>query len=397
MADKPKKVYLAFPTRTPIGSFGGALKKMNAADLAVAAGQGVLQRSGVAPKEIDAVILGHARQAGGGPNTARQVLYRLNIPEMREAFTVNQACNSGLKALMLAAQSVALGEATCVLAGGAESMSNTPYFLMDARFGMRAGHGQVVDGMYRDGFLCPLSGLLMGETAENLAEKYLISRAQQDAYALQSQQRAQAAAARGAFGNEIVAIEKDGLKVLDVDEHPRKNCTLDNLQKLKPVFKENGGVTAGNACGITDGAAACLVGDASLLKKLALTSQAAVVEVVDFLTVGVDPRFMGIGPVSAVRKILERNGLTLAQIDLIELNEAFAAQVIACDRELKFDSERLNVNGGAIALGHPIGATGARIVVSLCHEMQKRQSQWGLATLCVSGGLGGAMLLRRVI
>jgi acetyl-CoA C-acetyltransferase len=313
------------------------------------------------------------------------------------AFTVNQACGSGLKAIILAAQAIMLGRADVVLAGGTESMSRVPYFAEGARWGMRMGNTELVDGMYRDGFNDPLSGLVMGETAENLARSYEISRDEQDQYALRSQQRAQAAIESGRFTEEIIALEIKGRKgdpvKFDRDEHCRSGTTMQDLGKLAPVFSREGTVTAGNSSGITDGAAALMVMDETALKRSGAEPQA---RFVDYEIAGVAPEIMGIGPVPAVRSLLDRQKLSLSDIDLIELNEAFAAQVIACDRDLHFDSDRLNVNGGAISLGHPIGCTGVRITTTLLHEMKKRDAKRGLATLCVSGGMGIAVLLERV-
>ncbi len=313
------------------------------------------------------------------------------------AFTVNQACGSGLKAIILAAQEVLLGRANAVLAGGTESMSRVPYFAEGARWGMRMGDQQLVDGMYRDGFNDPLSGLVMGETAENLAHKYEIDRDEQDEFALRSQQRAQSAIESGRFQDEIVPLEIKGRKGETVsfarDEHYRAGTTMQDLGKLAPVFSKDGTVTAGNSSGITDGASAVLVLSEEALKQAGVEPQA---RIVDYEITGVAPEIMGIGPVPAVRTLLARQQLSLTDIDLVELNEAFAAQVIACDRDLRFDSERLNVNGGAIALGHPIGCTGVRITTTLLHELHKRDAKLGLATLCVSGGMGLALLVERV-
>jgi len=319
------------------------------------------------------------------------------VPETIPAFTVNQACGSGLKAIILAAQEVILGRADAVLAGGTESMSRVPYFAEGARWGARLGNAQLVDGMYRDGFNDPLSGLMMGQTAEKLARQYEISREEQDEFALRSQQKTKAAIQSGRFQNEVLPLEIAGRKnettTFAQDEHCRAGTSLSDLAKLPPVFYKDGSVTAGNSSGITDGAAALVVFSEAGLKRAGAEPQA---RIVDYEIVGVAPEIMGIGPVPAVRSLLARRHLTLDRIDLIELNEAFAAQVIACDRELGFDPERLNVNGGAIALGHPIGCTGVRITTTLVHEMKKRSAKLGLATLCVSGGMGLALLLERV-
>ena len=366
-----KNVYLAASVRTPIGRFGGTLSSWTAADLGVAAAKASLERAGLSPDQVQQSIWGCARQAGGGPNVARQITYRAGVPETVPAFTVNQACGSGLQAIMLAAQQILLGRADIMLAGGTESMSRVPYFAERARWGMRMGNTELVDGMYRDGFNDPLSGLVMGETAENLARQYEISRDEQDDYALCSQQRAQAAIESGRFNEEIVPLEIKGRKGETIhfarDEHARSQTSKQDLAKLAPVFSKDGTVTAGNSSGITDGAAALLVMSEEALKQSGAEAQA---RIVDCEITGVAPEIMGIGPVPAVRSLLARQELSLADIELIELNEAFAAQVIACDRELKFASDRLNPNGGAIALGHPIGCTGVRMTTTLLHEMK---------------------------
>jgi len=392
-----RNVYLVGSTRTPIGRFGGTLSGWTAADMGVAAAQESIKRARLTNGQIQGSIWGSARQAGGGPNVARQITYRAGLPETVPAYTVNQACGSGLKALILAAQEIMLGRAETVLAGGTESMSRVPYYAEGARWGMRMGNMELVDGMYRDGFLDPLSGLVMGETAENLARQYEITRDEQDEYALRSQQRAEAAINNGRFDSEIAPLQIRGRKgetsTFSLDEHFRAGTTIEALRKLQPVFSKGGTVTAGNSSGITDGAAAVLVMSEESLKMCGAEAEA---RIVDYEITGVAPEIMGIGPVPAVRALLERQKVALDEIDLIELNEAFAAQVIACDRELGFDADRLNVNGGAIALGHPIGCTGVRITTTLLHEMKKRKARRGLATLCVSGGMGLALLVERV-
>jgi len=392
-----KNIYLAGAVRTPIGRFGGTLASWTAADLGVAVAKESLRRAGVAADQITDSIWGCARQAGGGPNVARQITWRTGVPESVPAATINQACGSGLKAIILAAQEIMLNRGDAVLAGGTESMSRVPYFAEGARWGMRMGNTQLVDGMYRDGFSDPLSGLLMGQTAETLARQYEISRKEQDEFALRSQQRAQAAIESGRFKDETMPLEVSGKKGektnFDQDEHCRAGTTLEDLAKLPPVFSKDGSVTAGNSSGITDGAAAVVVLSEEGLKRFGSAPQA---RIVDYEICGVAPEIMGIGPVPAVRRLFERQRLNISEIDLIELNEAFAAQVIACDRELGFAADRLNVNGGAIALGHPIGCTGVRITTTLIYEMQKRDAKLGIATLCVSGGMGLALLLERV-
>jgi acetyl-CoA C-acetyltransferase len=391
-----REVVIAGAVRTPIGKFGGALAGLTAARLGAVAAAEALRRSGVPVHQIDEAVFGCARQAGGGPNVARQVAYQAALPREVPAFTVNMACASGLKSVALAYQSVRDGDAEAVLAGGVESMSRVPYLLPGARWGYRMGHQDLVDGMYQDGFLCPLAGQVMGETAETLAEQYKIGRGEQDAFALRSQERAARAIAEGRFEAETVAVKVPGKKG-DVDftrdEHPRET-TPQSLEKLPPAFKPVGGsVTAGNSSGITDGAAAMVLLSQERAAALGVQPMARVLGVA---AAGVDPKVMGIGVVPAVKKLLERLSLRLHQFDLLEVNEAFAAQVLACDRELGFDPGRLNVNGGAIALGHPIGATGARIVVTLLHEMARRRARLGLATLCVSGGMGFAAAFEAV-
>jgi len=383
-----RDVVVAGAVRTPIGKFGGALAGLTAAQLGAAAAREALRRAGVAPEQVDETAFGCARQAGGGPNVGRQVSYRAGVPQEVPAYTVNMACGSGLKAIDLGYRAVRDGDAEIYLAGGTESMSRVPYLLDGARWGYRMGHQQAVDAMYQDGFVCPLAQLIMGETAERLAESYGIPREEQDAFALRSQQRAAAAQREGRFEAEIVAVRVPGRKgdtEVRLDEHPRPDTSPASLAKLPPVFKDAGSVTAGNSSGITDGAAALVLLSGERAAKLGVTPQARLLGVA---AAGVDPHIMGIGVVPAVKRLLEKLAARLDQFDVIEVNEAFAAQVLACDRELHFDPERLNVNGGAIALGHPIGATGARIVVSLLHEMSKRRARRGLATLCISGGMG---------
>ncbi|HEV8231425.1 MAG TPA: thiolase family protein [Thermoanaerobaculia bacterium] len=391
-----KPVFVLSAARTPIGKFGGSFASLSAADLGEVAAKAAVERSGLPPAAIEEAIFGHARQAGGGPNTARQVSHRAGIPDSVPAYTVNKACASSLKALTLGALSIAAGENEAVLVGGTECMSATPYLLPRARFGHRMGHSEIVDAMYRDGFLCPLCGQLMGETAENLVREYGILRAEQDAYAAESQRRAAEAIASGRFDDEIAPVRVEGQKsasLVEKDEHPRPNTTAEALAKLPPVFdSESGTVHAGNSSGITDAAAALVLASEKDMKRAGVEPLARVVA---WTSAGVEPERMGIGPVPAMRSLLGQQNLTLSDVDLVELNEAFAAQVIACGRELPLDLSRLNVNGGAIALGHPIGATGARITTTLVHEMKKRGAKRGVATLCVSGGMGMAVLLER--
>ncbi|MFN7941242.1 MAG: thiolase family protein [Thermoanaerobaculia bacterium] len=389
------RLVLAAPVRTPIGKFGGALAALSAADLGTAAAKACLERAGLAPARVDQVIFGHARQAGGGPNTARQIGWRSGVPEERPAYTINQACGSGLQAVLSAARAILLGEARVVLAGGTESMSNTPYLLPRARWGYRMGNDEIVDGMYRDGFNDPLSKLVMGETAEELANDLGVERAEADAWAAETQQRCEVARRDGRFATEIAPVAVAGRKgetIVATDEHPRDGVTVEALARMAPVFREGGTVTAGNASGITDGAAAMVVASEEAASELGLKPAA---HLLDWEVVGVDPRIMGIGPVPATLKLLERNALSFDAIERVELNEAFATQVVACLRELPFDRERVNPDGGAIALGHPIGCTGARILVTLLRGLASAGEQRGLATLCVSGGMGLAVLVER--
>jgi len=385
---------LVAPVRTPIGKYGGALSALTAVELGAAAARAVLERSGV--EQVDAVIFGNARQAGGGPNPARQIVRQAGLPNSVPGWTVNQACGSGIRAILDAHAARVLGDARSVLAGGTESMSRVPYMLEQARWGTRMGHLDVTDGMYRDGFNCPLAGVVMGETAEKLADQYNISREDQDRYAALTQERCHAARQAGVFRDEIVEVEVPGRKgtvTVRDDEHPRDGVTAESLARLPTVFRSEGTVHAGNASGITDGAAACLVTSVDHARELSAVPTA---RLVGYATTGVDPEIMGIGPVSAVQALLKRTGVSLDEIDLVELNEAFAAQVLACVQELGLDLERVNVNGGAIALGHPIGCTGTRIITTLMHEMHRRSARLGMATLCISGGMGMALLLERI-
>ncbi|HUR82149.1 MAG TPA: thiolase family protein [Thermoanaerobaculia bacterium] len=380
-------VYLIAALRTPIGKFGGGLAKMTAPDLGVEAAKATLARSGVDPAAVDEVIFGNARQAGVGPNAARQIAIRSGLRHETPAYTVNQACGSGLRAIMNAADQIRLGNAKLILAGGTESMSNTPYLLPRARWGYRMGNTEIIDGMVRDGFLCPLADEMMGSTAETLADRYEISRDEQDRYAVESQRKAGAAYAENRFASEIVPVGN-----VKEDEHPRFDADLGSMARLPPVFRKNGSVHAGNSSGITDGAASMLVASEEAVKAHGLKPMA---RIVGYAQAGVDPKIMGIGPVPATQKLLSQTGVKLDDVDLIELNEAFAAQVIACDRELHLDPAKLNVHGGAISLGHPIGCTGARITTTLLHALETRDRKLGLATLCISGGMGLSMLVER--
>ena len=381
--------------RTPIGRFLGSLREVPAVELGEMAAREALRRAGVEPDQVDQTIIGHARQAGNGPNTGRQVSVRAGVPVEVSAYNVNIACGSGMKAVQLAAQQIQLGDAEVVLAGGIESMSRVPFLLDRMRTGYRMGDAQVYDAMYRDGLLDPLCGLVMGETAENLADRYGISRREQDELALESQRKA----ANGAAGRaaEIVPVQAPdpsgrGTTLLEQDEHPRPDTTMEGLGRLEPVFRDDGTVTAGNASGITDGAAALVVMSESRARAEGREPLAAIV---GMSWAGVEPDVMGLGPVPATRKVLERTGLSLADVDVIEINEAFAAQVIACEREMKFDRDRLNLLGGGISLGHPIGMSGARLLLTLAYQLRARGGGIGLATLCISGGQGLAVVLER--
>jgi acetyl-CoA C-acetyltransferase len=390
------EVYILSAARTPIGKFGGSLASMTAADVGVVAAQAAIERAGVRPDQIEETIFGNARQAGGGPNPARQISIRSGVPQESPAYTVNQACGSGLKSIALGRQEIAAGNLDCVLAGGTESMSRLPYYLDGARWGYRLGNQELVDGMYRDGFFCPLAKMLMGETAEVLAEQYKITREEQDEYALCSQTRAATAVEAKRFDSELAPVtlaSTKGPQTFSRDEHLFLGATMEKMAKLAPVFSKTGTITAANSSGITDGAAAVVLASEDFAKENNLKPLARILAVT---SVGVDPRIMGIGPVPALRKMEQKHQLRLADFDLIELNEAFAAQVLACDRELHFDRNKLNVNGGAIALGHPIGCTGTRITVTLLHEMLRRKAKRGVATLCMSGGLGMALALEKV-
>jgi len=389
-------VYILSAVRTPIGKFGGSLASLTAADMGAIAAKAAMERAGVQPGQVEETIFGNARQAGGGPNPARQISIRSGVPQEVPAYTVNKACASGIKSIALGYQEIATGNLDCVLAGGTESMSRLPYYLEGARWGHRLGNQELVDGMYRDGFFCPLAKLLMGETAEVLAEQYKISREEQDRFALTSQQRAAAAQSAGRFDAEIVPVTIEGKKGVTIfarDEHLFPDATMEKMAKLPPVFSKTGTITAANSSGITDGAAAVVLASENFANRNNLKPLARILAAT---SVGVDPRIMGIGPVPAIRKLEKKHGLKLSDFGLVELNEAFAAQVLACDRELHFDPDKLNVNGGAIALGHPIGCTGTRITVTLLHEMLRRKARRGLATLCVSGGMGMALAIENV-
>ena len=390
------RVVLAGGVRTPIGNFGGALAGSSAAALGGHAARAAIERAGVPAAAVDEAIVGHARQAGNGPNLARQIVRRAELGDPVPAFTIHKACASGLQAIVSASQSVRLGDSSVVLAAGVEHMSSVPFLALDVRWGKKLGDELLVDAMYRDGYLCPLCDQLMGETSETLATEYKIPREEQDAYAMASHQRAARAWDDGHFAREVVPVTVgEGKRAMTVsrDEHIRADTSLEGLAKLRPVFRKDGSVTAGNASAITDGAAAILVLSEEAAQRHGVTPQAVLL---GYTSVAMDPARMGIAPVLAVRRLLERHQLSLDQIDRIELNEAFASQVLACDRVLRFDRARLNVNGGGIALGHPTGCSGTRIMVTLLNELERSQGRYGIATLCVSGGQGMAVLVERV-
>jgi acetyl-CoA C-acetyltransferase len=382
-------VVILSAARTPIGRYGGALRDIHPAELGAVAARAAIARAGLAVDDVDEVWIGHGRQAGSGPNPARQVGHRAGVPFAAPAQTINKACASGLQAIVSGAQSILLGESHVVLAGGIESMSRMPYLIdaVDARWGHRMGNFTLVDAMYRDGFQCPLSDMIMGETAERLGKQYGISRDESDCFALESQRKAKAAIDAGYFTREIAPLAQ-----LDHDEHPRAT-TIESLKKLPPVFGD-GIITAGSSSGITDGGAAVVLTSAEHARARQLRPMA---RILGWASAGVDPAIMGIGPVPAIRKLEQRIGLRADAYDLVELNEAFAPQVLAVLKEIPISADRLNVNGGAIALGHPIGCTGTRIVVTLLHELERRGARLGLATLCVSGGMGMALAVERCV
>lgn len=391
-----KEVVIVSAARTAIGSFNGGLAPLGAVELGSVAIKAALERAGVTGEVIDEVILGNVLQAGLGQNPARQAALKAGLPVEIPSLTINKVCGSGLKAVNLAAQAIMAGDAEAMIVGGMESMSNAPYVLDRARWGYRMGDGKLVDVMIQDGLWCASNDYHMGITAENVAEKYGISREEQDKLAVLSQEKAAKAIADGAFKAEIVPVTitgKKGNSVFDIDEHPKSSTTIEGLAKLRPAFKRNGTVTAGNASGINDGAAALLVMSADKANALGLKPLA---RIISYASSGVDPSIMGVGPVAATRKALAKASLTIADMDLIEANEAFAAQFLAVGKELKLPQEKVNVNGGAIALGHPIGASGARILISLLYALEARGLKRGLATLCIGGGQGIATIVERM-
>jgi len=391
-----KEIVVVSAVRTPIGSFGGALSQVPAAELGALVIEEAIKRAGITPEQVDEVIMGNVLTAAQGQNPARQAAMKAGIPKETPAWTVNKVCGSGLKAVVCAAQAILAGDAEIIVAGGMESMSQAVYALPKARTGYRMGHDTVVDTMITDGLTDAFHHVHMGITAENIAEQYAISREEQDRFAQSSQNRAEQAIKAGQFAEEIVPVSVPQRKgepvVVHQDEFPRFGTTYEALAKLRPAFKKDGTVTAGNASGINDGAAAVVVMSKEKAAELRLSPLATLTA---WASAGVDPLVMGTGPIPATRKALAKAGLTIADIDLVEANEAFAAQTLGCARELGLDSERTNVKGGAIALGHPIGASGARILVTLLHELARRQAQRGLATLCIGGGQGIAMIVER--
>lgn len=391
-----KKVVIASAARTPIGSYGGTLTGVGAAELGKIAIKEALERAKVKPEQVDEVFFGCVLQAGLGQNVARQSALRAGIPVEVPTMTINKVCGSGLRSVSLAFQSILAGDNEIVVAGGTESMTDAPYYLPKARWGHRMGDGKIVDGMVYDGLTEVFNNYHMGVTAENIAEKYGITRQEQDEFALASQHKAEKAIKEGKFKEEIVPVlipqRKGDPKVFDTDEFPRLGATIEGLAKIPPAFKKDGTVTAGNSSGINDGAAALVIMTEEKAKELGIQPLA---EIVAWASGGVDPKIMGMGPVPATQKALKKAGLTLDDIELIEANEAFAVQSLGVARELKFDMSKVNVNGGAIALGHPIGASGARILTTLLYEMKKRGSKLGLATLCIGGGMGTTLIVKR--
>jgi len=390
-----KDVVIASIVRTPVGTFGGALKDVSAVDLGVVAVKEAIQRANITPQQVENVILGNVLQAALGQNPARQVLIYSGIPQEVPAMTINKVCGSGLRAISLAAQIIKAGDADIIVAGGIESMSNAPYALQKARWGYRMNDGALIDVMIKDGLWDAFNQYHMGITAENIAERWKLTREELDQFALGSQQKAEAAIKSGRFKDEIVPViikEKKGEKVVDTDEHPRFGTTLEALSKLQPAFKKGGVVTAGNASGINDGAAVAVVMSSDKAKELGITPMC---RIVSYASAGVEPAIMGTGPIPASKKALAKAGWKEDDLDLIEANEAFAAQAVVVNKEMGWDTSKVNVNGGAIAIGHPIGASGSRILTTLIYEMIKRNAKKGIATLCIGGGQGVALTVER--
>ncbi|MDU5110455.1 MAG: acetyl-CoA C-acetyltransferase [Clostridium sp.] len=391
-----REVVIVSAVRTPIGSFGGSLLKLSAVDLGVIAAKEAIKRANISPSEINEVLIGNVLGSGLGQNIARQISVKAGIPVEVPSMTLNKLCGSGLRAISLAAQEIMLGDADVILCGGSESMSNSPYVIPTARFGQRMGEGKIIDTMIEDGLTDAFNKYHMGITAENIAEQWGITREEQDQFAVRSQNKAEEAQRTGKFNEEIVEVEIKQRKgeplIFDKDEYIKENITIEKLRKLKPAFKKDGTVTAGNASGINDGAAMVIVMSSEKADSLGLEILATIKA---YGTVGVDPSIMGYGPVQATKNALKRANWTVGDLDLIEANEAFAAQSISVVRDLELDETKVNVNGGAIALGHPIGASGARILVTLLYEMKRRDAKKGLATLCIGGGMGTALLIER--
>ena len=391
-----REVVIASAVRTALGSFGGSLKDVPAVDLGALVIKEALNKAGVKPECVDEVLMGNVIQAGLGQNPARQAAVKAGLPVEIPSMTINKVCGSGLRCVALAAQMIKAGDADVIVAGGMENMSQGPYVLRTARFGQRMGDGKMVDAMVNDALTDAFNGYHMGITAENIAEQWGLTREMQDEFAANSQIKAEAAIKAGKFKDEIVPVvipqRKGDPIVFDTDEFPRFGTTAEKLAKLRPAFKKDGTVPAGNASGINDGAAALVVMSAEKAKELGVTP---ICKIVSYGSKGLDPSIMGYGPFYATKKALEGTGLTVADLDLIEANEAFAAQSLAVAKDLEFDMSKVNVNGGAIALGHPVGASGARILVTLLHEMMKRDAKRGLATLCIGGGMGTALIVER--
>jgi acetyl-CoA C-acetyltransferase len=395
--DKDFEAVILSACRTPIGAFGGVFKDVSAVDLgAVVVGEAVA-RAGVSPADVGDVVLGCVLQAGNGMNVARQASLKAGMPIETPGETVNRVCGSGLQAVVHAVEAIRVGYVDTMVGGGTESMSNAPYLLKGARWGYRMGNGEAIDSMLHEGLICAMGACHMGMTAEEVASRYGVSRADQDAFAAESQQRAVRAIAEGRFKDEIVPVpvpqRKGDPVMVDTDEYPRAGTTADKLGALKPAFKKDGSVTAGNASGINDGAAALVVATGAKAKKL---GRKPLARILSYVSVGVDPKIMGMGPVPAVRKVLERAGLKMQDVDLFELNEAFASQSLAVGRELGLDLAKVNVNGGAIALGHPIGASGARVLTTLIYALRARGLRYGVASLCIGGGMGIAMAIENL-
>lgn len=383
--------------RTPIGAFGGALKDLSAADLGAVVVREAIARAGVANGDVGDVVLGCVLQAGAGMNVARQAALKAGLPNEVPGETVNRVCGSGLQAVVHAVEAIRVGYVDTMVAGGTESMSNAPYLLKGARWGYRMGHAEAIDSMVADGLTCAIAACHMGITAEEVAARFGVTRADQDAFAAESQRRAAAAMQSGAFTDEIVPVDvpqrKGDFVRVTVDEYPRAGTTVESLAALKPAFRKDGTVTAGNASGINDGAAALVI---TTGEKARTSGRAPLARILSYVSTGVDPKIMGVGPIPAVRKVVDRAGLRLSDIDLFELNEAFAAQSVAVVRELELDPARVNVNGGAIALGHPIGASGARVLTTLVYALRARGLRYGVAALCIGGGMGIAMAVERL-